>query len=145
MGRSMMDLGELATAGATTLVAAMTTGAWEQVRKRIAGLLGRKDEAEQRVLESDLDRARAELVGAAEDQVAAAEIRGELRGQLVQLLRANPELAEELEALLTELGAETKDRVEVRQHAVADRGGTVIQGGRDVRDISVGTDRRPEQ
>lgn len=65
-----MDLGELATVGATTLVTAMTTGAWEQVRKRIARLLGRHDEAEQRALEADLNRAREALAGATGDQVA---------------------------------------------------------------------------
>ncbi|WP_405062614.1 hypothetical protein OG474_13495 [Kribbella sp. NBC_01505] len=141
-----MDIGELAATGATTLVAAMTTGAWEQIRTRLARLLGRRDDDAQRELESDLDEARKLLVGSTGEELTALEIKAELRGRLSQFLRSNPDLAAELESLLAEVQSGVPDDVTpVGQYAFADRGAVVIQAGRDVRGTSLGADRDREK
>src|SRR5690349_3273630 len=111
MGRCGMDaeLMTLASNAASALVGAMVKDGWEALRAGVARLLGRGDErAEQLALES-LDEDAAALTSETERDVTAA-----WTGRLRDLLRARPEAADELRALLASGG-----RVAVSGSAVA--------------------------
>lgn len=103
------ELAALASSGATTLVGAMVSDAWAQVRDRVAGYFARRDDggpgAAADTVAGELDVARAELTSAArqDDAEAAADIEAEWRARLRRLLRSDPEAADRLRALLAEL------------------------------------------
>jgi hypothetical protein len=103
------ELAALASSGATTLVGAMVSDAWAQVRDRVAGYFagrgGADPEAEPAALAGELDAARDELAAARQqaDAEAAADIEAEWRARLRRLLRSDPEAANGLRALLAEL------------------------------------------
>ncbi|MFI8085782.1 hypothetical protein ACIF6L_33955 [Kitasatospora sp. NPDC086009] len=92
----------LVTSGATTLVGLMATEAWTQARSRFAALFGRgeTDEAEAAALE----RSRTVIARAREtgDTGAVDDLTGTWRGRLRQALLENPEVADELRAILAE-------------------------------------------
>ncbi|MFH8884669.1 hypothetical protein [Streptomyces californicus] len=97
------ELTALAASGATTFVGLMATEAWSQVRGRLAGFLGRGEDDE--VIDAELEESRAELTAARaeDDEEAAADIEAEWRNRLRRTLRADPEAAGELRAILAEL------------------------------------------
>ncbi|MET7831715.1 hypothetical protein ABZS44_02665 [Micromonospora sediminicola] len=132
-----MDLTELAQVGATSVVAAMTTDAWEHVRLRLAGLLGGGNNGRQEEAASELRQSRERLVGSDENEGTAAGVEAELRGQFRERLRNDPTFAAEFSVLVEEIQRQVPKPTHsaVRQHGVATRGGTVIQAGRDVNGI----------
>lgn len=101
------ELAALASSGATTLVGAMVSDAWAQVRDRVAGYFGRGGEpgADPAVVAGELDAARAELTAARQqdDAAAVADVEAEWRARLRRLLRADPGAADRLRALLDEV------------------------------------------
>ncbi|WP_146074829.1 hypothetical protein [Micromonospora chalcea] len=132
-----MDLSELAQAGAATVVAAMTTDAWGQVRLRLARLLAGGDDQRQHEAAADLSQARERLIGLDDDERTAAGVEAELRGQLRERLRSDPNFAAEFAVLVEEIGRHIPAAAPstINQRGVASRGGTVIQAGRDVNGI----------
>ncbi|MGW1803028.1 hypothetical protein ACWCQN_46240 [Streptomyces sp. NPDC001984] len=122
----------LAQGGATVLVSAMATELWAQVRGQVARLLGRGDAAAEDALREELEESSSALRAATSD-VQAHDVQAELRGVLRTHLRADPELAAQFQALVEEVCAQlpAAASASVRQTATADRGGVVIQAGRD--------------
>jgi hypothetical protein len=128
----------LATAGATALVQQMATDGWTSVRDRMAGFFTARGAGTAEAVEADLESARAELTEAhlADGDETAAQtaedLRTEWRNRLRRTLRADPEAAAELRALLEELspGAPARQTGDVRN--VFNGGtvhGTVVQIG----------------
>lgn len=95
----------LAMTGATTVVAAMATTAWDNTRNATARLFRRSGTEQQQAIEAQLDANAARLT-----QINPAEIdRQRLiplwRWELEELLRQHPEAAEELRALVSQAQA----------------------------------------
>ncbi|MFI5908259.1 hypothetical protein [Dactylosporangium sp. NPDC051541] len=129
------DIVALAQNGAATIVAAMAADVWPAVRGRLGRLFGTGDTGREGQALAELDEARTAIDRAADDY-AAGEAVAELRGALKARLRTDPELAAAFQALVAEVAAQLPAPAAgstVTQRARADRGGTVIQAGRDVR------------
>jgi hypothetical protein len=128
------ELMALATAGATTLVQQMATDGWNRVRERAVAFFAARGSASPEAVGSDLDAARSELVAAREDDdhETAADLQAEWRGRLRRVLRADPEAAAELRALLAEVEREAPAQQIRDVHNTISGGtqhGTVVQGG----------------
>lgn len=127
-----VDVGRLAQAGATAIAGSLATDLWKQVKGRVASLFSAGDSKREREAISELEELSRAWVKV--DESGRSELVAELRGQLKERLRRNPQLAEQFAALV----AEVADRLEqhtpaaptIRQSATAGR--DVIQGGRDV-------------
>nr|WP_157166762.1 hypothetical protein [Streptomyces typhae] len=90
----------------------MVGDGWTAARERVVGFFSRRRAAGaagaaggEDAVAGELDEAREELVAArdAEDADAAADVQAEWRNRLRRTLRADPEAAAELRALLAEL------------------------------------------
>ncbi|MFD0040569.1 hypothetical protein ACFVIZ_23380 [Streptomyces anulatus] len=112
------SLAALAAAGGTAVVSAAGTELWETFRSRVATLLGRGNDATERITLERLDRTAAELEPAAADDASAWASRFS-----DALEEASPEEQERLAAQLQEL----VDRINSLQPA-ADSGGIAIAG-----------------
>ncbi|MFE4335630.1 hypothetical protein ACFRQM_41460 [Streptomyces sp. NPDC056831] len=114
----------LAMTGATTLVAAMATSAWQTTRTRVAALFHRRGDS-QRDVEAQLDRSLARFEGAeGTEAVHDAEIR-RWRDDLVDLLRDHPDAENGLRALIEEIQPRLPTaRQRWVQHVVAHDGGS---------------------
>jgi hypothetical protein len=133
-----MDIDALAALAANTLVAAAVTDAFEGLRAKVAQLFGRDkpDPAVQR----RLDATRQQLTA-----VSPKEIEGKQAAQARQwqtrfadLLADHPEAAEELQSLLAEFTAATRDTGGNVTNTIS---GTVhgpVLMGRDFGDITLG-------
>ncbi|MFD8966180.1 hypothetical protein ACFV0C_14460 [Streptomyces sp. NPDC059568] len=99
------ELVALATAGATALVQQMATDGWTRVRDRVVGFFADRGSASPESIEAELETARAELTTAQQDgdEQTADDLRAEWRNRLRRTLRADPEAAAELRALVDEL------------------------------------------
>ncbi|MGW6742938.1 hypothetical protein ACWGDX_19815 [Streptomyces sp. NPDC055025] len=99
------ELVTLAMAGATALVQQMTTDGWTRARVRMVGFFAGRGQASPESIEAELDTARAELTAAERDgdEQTAEDLRVEWRNRLRRTLRADPEAAAELRALVAEL------------------------------------------
>jgi len=98
-------LATLAMTGATTVVAAMATSAWEAVRTRTAALFHRRGDSQPDV-EAQLERSAARVAGA---EGGTAVHDGEVarwRADLVDLLREHPDTEAELRSLIAEVQRE---------------------------------------
>jgi Spy/CpxP family protein refolding chaperone len=126
------DAVALAQAGAQVIVAAMATETWTQLRARLGQLFGRGDDAQRQQALDELDETSTALAAAPTDE-DARDAQVELRALLRTRLRADPELAAQFAALVEEVAARVgaPTQATVTQRASADRGGTVIQAGRD--------------
>ncbi|GAA2262969.1 hypothetical protein GCM10010145_42220 [Streptomyces ruber] len=157
------ELTNLAVAGATALVTQMVTDGWEQARDRVVTFFARRrngEEVEQgeqggqggesgeggegreEAVRAELDTSRAELVAArdADDEETAADVHDEWRIRLRRALRADPQAAAELRALLDELVPPADGTAREAVHNVISGGvqhGTVIQA-HTVGDLSIG-------
>jgi hypothetical protein len=97
------ELASLAAISATTLVAAMTTDAWQASRTGILRLFGRAGQHRQEVAEAQLDR-HAQLVAHADDPDEARErLAGAWTLELENLLAEHPGTATELRSLVTHI------------------------------------------
>ncbi|MGK4585927.1 hypothetical protein [Kitasatospora sp. HPMI-4] len=114
----------LAMTGATTVVAAMATSAWESARARTAALFHRRGDSRQDV-EAQLERSAARITSAGE---AAAVREGEIarwQADLVDLLRELPDTEDGLLALIRELQQQLPPvRQQWVQHVTARDGGS---------------------
>ncbi|MFE7193592.1 hypothetical protein [Kitasatospora sp. NPDC057541] len=129
------EIAQLVTTGATTVVGLMATEAWTQLRSRLAGLLGRGRDAEE--VSAELEEIRVEVVRADGDEELVDDQRAELRNRIRRLLRQDPQVAEELRALLEEFTPRQPQSVVVHHtvNTVRDSTvrGTVIQTGAQIR------------
>ncbi|GLW69599.1 hypothetical protein Kpho02_18980 [Kitasatospora phosalacinea] len=95
----------LAMSGATTIVAAMATDAWETVRDRVSTLLHRRGPEPRAAIEARLESS-AELVSRGRDADRAREmVRGQWQLELEEFLAAHPEAVEELQEQLDSMRA----------------------------------------
>ncbi|MCC9311276.1 hypothetical protein LN042_30165 [Kitasatospora sp. RB6PN24] len=95
------ELAGLAMSGATTIVTAMATGAWEATRKGVVRLFHRQGQSQ--AIEAQLD-ADAAMVERNEDRDPARRaLVGSWQFRLAELLRDHPEAEEELRAQIEEL------------------------------------------
>jgi hypothetical protein len=125
------ELAGLAASGATTLVGLMVSDAWAQARERVARFFARG--ADGSAAAGELQESQQELRSAREsgDAEAADDVEAEWRTRLRRLLRADPAAAEELRALLTELGPLANGGPAVVVHNTVSGGvqhGPVVQG-----------------
>ncbi|MEU6934387.1 hypothetical protein [Streptomyces sp. NPDC046385] len=125
----------LAGAGATALIGAMATDLWQGARSGAVRLFGRGGEERGSAIGAQLDEDAA-LVGRAEPDSAADEIRAELlpvwRRRLILLLEEHPEYEADLRALVESVRAGLPDGRQVwTQHNTARDQGTLfaVQGG----------------
>src|SRR5689334_647983 len=93
----------LAMSAATTVVGAMSTDAWRVVRDRVAGLVGRGDVRAERVALETLDEDAAALAAGAGDADTQRDLSTAWSARLRDLLRADPEAADALRALVAEV------------------------------------------
>ncbi|MET9296476.1 hypothetical protein [Streptomyces sp. NPDC003077] len=118
----------LAMTGATTVVAAMATSAWEGTRHRVVELFRRRDAERTAALEAQLD-GDAELVldeGAEADGVREDLARLWAR-RIAALLRDHPEAAADLRSLVAETAAALPPAAQTwTQHITAHTGGTAF-------------------
>ncbi|WP_200305122.1 hypothetical protein [Streptomyces adelaidensis] len=127
------ELAALAAAGATTLVQSMVGDGWAGLRDRVASFFSRGRNEED--VQEDLEESRAELVAAQDtgDEEAFADVQAEWRNRLRRTLRADPNAAAELRALLDELAPERSDRGGGSTYNTINNGvyrnSTVIQAG----------------
>lgn len=124
---ALLSLASLA--GRTVAVAAASDG-WEAVKRGLARLFGRGDEARAGVAERRLEQGREELavVSASELEVARDRVAAAWQTRFADLLEEHPEIAGELRALV--------DRTRARLPA-----GSVFAAGYGVaagRDVNVG-------
>lgn len=121
----------LAAAGGTALVEAVTTDAWLATKSGFLRLLGRGDRSREAVIEQQLERTRAALEAAKPDneQIRLAQ-QAAWTARLEDLLSEQPEIADELRALLEQLPTTVSDSAgHVTQHVVAfDRAQQAVQG-----------------
>jgi hypothetical protein len=125
-------LAVLAMTGATTIVAAMTTSAWQTARSGVMRLFRHGGEERQAAVAAELDD-HAALVMQAEDVARARQgLAAAWQVRLEALLRQHPETAEELRALVGRTGGELPPAERTwTQTNIARDGGQVFaaQGG----------------
>jgi hypothetical protein len=99
------ELAILAGTSAATLVAAMTTDAWQGVRSGVARVFRHAGEARQQAVETQLDR-NAELVARADDKDRARQsLVGVWTLELEGLLEQHPGVAPDLRVLMAQARA----------------------------------------
>lgn len=122
----------LAMAGATTVVSAMATSAWEVARDRTVALFRRRDEGmtgdEDDPVQAELEASAARVRDAAELEVARNRQVQRWQENLEDLLRRAPELSGEVAALIDEVGALLPTAQNVWQQSVHATGGGSAYG-----------------
>jgi hypothetical protein len=108
---------ELASEAARTLVAAAAGNAWEAARRGFARIMGRGNSTRTELAEHRLDETRQQLRDGSERQDALITT---WRTRLADLLEEDPDIADDLRALLGDLSAD----ISATGHGVA--------AGRDV-------------
>ncbi|MEV7581907.1 hypothetical protein [Streptomyces erythrochromogenes] len=100
-----MELASLAASGAATLVGLMVSETWAQARDRVALFFARGGDGTS--AQEELSLSRQELIASREsgDELAAADIEAGWRTRLRRALQDDPEAAEELRLMLSELTA----------------------------------------
>ncbi|CAM5302004.1 hypothetical protein AB0F92_22755 [Kitasatospora aureofaciens] len=98
---------ELAAAGGTAVVSAAATDIWQATKGKVARLFGRGDDRDEQRVSVQLDRIPMELDQAAEPQQerVRAALRDRWTVKLTELLEENPELEDDLRALVEEVRA----------------------------------------
>ena len=127
----------LAMTGATTIVAAMATNAWQGARAGAARLFHRRGHA-LAAIEAQLDGDAAIVQQDADADGARQDLVGPWTRRLAALLREHPEAEADLRALLAEVRTQLPDaqRGWVQTNLARDGGQTVVEEG------SVGAPRR---
>lgn len=129
------ELQDLALSGATTLVGAMATDAWQAARNKLAELVGRRDPAQEPKLKSQLDSSAELIAGAANAEQARQALVPMWHMQLEQLLQHDHSIADDLRRLIDDvrdsLPESQQNWVQNVQNNIAKNGGLVFasQGG----------------
>ncbi|MEV6975637.1 hypothetical protein [Kitasatospora sp. NPDC093806] len=126
-----VEIAQLVTTGASTVVGLMATEAWTQARSRLAALFGRGRDTEE--VTAELEEIRVEVVRAGDDSELVDDCTGELRNRIRRLLREDPQAADLLRTVLAEFAtAQPQPGITVYQSTNTLSGGshgTVIQAG----------------
>lgn len=132
------ELATLATTAATTLVASLTTDAWERAKTAVGGLWRRVHPEGSDTVEAELVQVRAEVLAArkADDQQAEQALVSEWQARLRRLLTTDPWVADELRHIVDDLTPMLPggDRVRIgriQMTATASGHGRIYQAGRD--------------
>jgi hypothetical protein len=120
------ELATLAMTGATTVVAAMATGAWESTRDGVARLFHRHGQEQVQAIAAQLDGDAAMVERAADQGEAREGLAGGWRLRLAELLREHPEAAAELRAQIEAVARQLPQAVESYTQ-YNDRGATGFQ------------------
>ncbi|MFI0577448.1 hypothetical protein [Streptomyces tendae] len=123
---SELEILQMATPAAQALLSCMVSDAWQATKGKFAKLLGRDIEGEVQIVESDLEESRR---GILENSSVSSEVTTEVwKARFRQALIANPEMADDLRALLNELGVNADaSNGNVSQTAVARDNSVVFQ------------------
>jgi hypothetical protein len=133
------ELVALASTGAATVVALLTTDAWGQAKTGLGSLWRHVHPDEARSIESDLAEARSTLLAATaerSEQITRVVV-GEWRDRILSLLAAEPWLADELRRVLQDDLGPALDRAAGSaistggMHAKASGHSRIYQAGRD--------------
>ncbi|TDB81056.1 hypothetical protein [Micromonospora sp. KC721] len=122
---------QLATSGATTLVGAAATDAWQQARLGFARLLGRGDAGRQELVTARLDRlaSAVEQADAAERDLVRQQLLPAWQARLADLLEEDPAAAATLSGLRDELQSQLPAvQRQWVQHITASAAGATAQG-----------------
>ncbi|SFT12617.1 hypothetical protein [Streptomyces sp. ok210] len=97
------EIASLASTAGTTLVTLLTTESWQGIRDRLVSLWQRARPDRASAIADELDAAREELLGAQAtgDPEAEVEVGAEWQGRIRRLLTAHPELATELDRVMS--------------------------------------------
>jgi hypothetical protein len=95
-------LSALAAAGGTTLVKAMIADGWAATKIEFARLLGRGDASREKAAADKLEQTRAEVAAAGDEQAMVAA-RAAWAARLADLLEDQPEVADQLQALVDQI------------------------------------------
>ena len=93
----------LATTGANTLVAAMATDAWQVAKSGVVRLFRRVDREQQAGIEEQLNRNAVRVEQAEDGNSARQRLAPGWQLELESLLAEDPDAADELQALITEI------------------------------------------
>ncbi|MEU6669694.1 hypothetical protein [Streptomyces sp. NPDC046727] len=123
---SELEILQMATPAAQALLSCMVSDAWQATKGRFARLLGRDGEGDVQIIEGDLEESRREVLeGAPDTSRVTAEV---WKARFRQALLVNPEMADDLRTLLTELGeGPDTGSGRVNQNAVAKDNAVVFQ------------------
>jgi hypothetical protein len=131
------ELGELATAAATTVVKLLATSGWEQARSAVTALWRRRHPERAETVAAELAEGHAELVAAPHEEQVEAELVTEWHARLRRLAGRDPsgpqelrELVEALTPLLTRLAPEQS--APVTMQATSFGRSRINQAGRDL-------------
>lgn len=138
------ELTALTSTAATTVVQLLATAAWEQARSAVGGLWRRVYPERTQTVQAELDETRTEVLAArqtGDEQVEQALV-GEWHGRLRRLVAADPQLAEDLRRMVSQLQSVLADAVPpqvttITMQATASGHSRVQQAGRDLH-ISMG-------
>jgi hypothetical protein len=137
---TIVDVGQLAQAGAIAITSSIATGLWGQVQARVAKLFSGGDSEREQVAASELEELRRAWAEA--DERGQAELVAELRQRLMERLQDDHGLAEQFNALVTEVHHHVEQgRPATVIHQQATAKGNVIQAGHDVIEDSRWRDR----
>jgi hypothetical protein len=130
------EIAELARTAGTTVVALMAGQAWESARDGVVALWQRFQPARAEAVGGELEATRDDLLRAREsgDTDTEGELAAEWQARVRRLLLAQPEVADELRRILSELSPqflEQRPTVDVRLRAEVSGSGRVYQAGRD--------------
>src|SRR5918997_4998081 len=115
----------LAMTGATTIVAAMATSAWELARSKAAAIFRRR--GGEGDAEAGLQRSAARVSEATDPDAVRRDQVTRWREDLVDLLREHPDAQDELRALIDEVGRRIPPaQQQWVQHITAHSGGTAF-------------------
>jgi hypothetical protein len=127
------ELAALALEGARTVVAAAATDAWGIVKQSFARLLGRGDPRRVELTSARLEQARGDLSAAAAPDLARVQMQVEAAWQtrLLDLLEDHPEMASDVQVLLSQLQAQPgiASAVVGGQHVVIGRDASITALG----------------
>jgi hypothetical protein len=134
-----MDVVQVCQAVATAIVAAMATDAWVHVRSGVARLWSGGDSRREQELTTKLDKARRTMVEVDEHDRArrADALINDLRGQLEDRLRQDPQLVEPFHQLAAEISERTRaarQPATISQYGRAGDNSNIIQVGGDMND-----------
>ncbi|MFD0579543.1 ATP-binding protein [Dactylosporangium darangshiense] len=125
-------LAALATAGATTVVGAMATDAWNAAKNGIVGLFGRAGLREQQVVETQLERHARQVASAVDMDATRRRLAAAWEVELESLLASDPDIVEELRTLITSIQDQLPQgqRTWVQTNIARDHGHVfAVQGG----------------
>lgn len=134
------ELAALAASGATTLVGLMASDAWEQLKTKVASVLGRGGAEPDPAVERELADSHSELLAARDsgDEAVVADLQAMWRLRLRRLLQEDPVFAGELRKLIADAAPAAAGGGVHNVISGGDFHGLVIQAGTIHGDISNG-------